>query len=1132
MIKYKDPMLDSTFLKQLTMERDRELFAKVVALNIDEEPIEEIQGRVTQGSIPVDGNSIVRRTCSLTIAAQNMSINDYLWGLETKIKVFIGVANKINSNYPPIIWFKMGTFILTSFNDSVSASGHTVSIQGKDKMCLLNGDIGGNLTALSYDFGKVTVINKSGYSYTEQVPLKQIISKAVHDYAKEPYHNIIINDLDDCGLELIEYRGDFPIYFVYDAKAQEVSNMVLNTSQSYYIKNQGTMVEKTIAEMEQENEEKRLNSLANVYVWKQLTTDFVEENTPTEFYGYEPTTNQYIGPYNLIKVEKGMTCGYRTCELVYAGNLTASVGEPITAVLTKIVNMLGNYEYFYNLDGQFVFQRKRTYVSTSWNNMVNNGEEEWVENSAYTSSYLFSFEDGTLITSYQNTPNLANLKNDFSIWGSRTGVSGAQIPVHLRYAIDNKPTYYTSLDGVTYTVRTEEEVEWDKKNFEYDIPEGGYQKEPSRFGLSEDWWEVRDWAEAWKFSGLPVPTAHLGKYCPIRAALYKEGEKPGTISPNYEEVKIAADTWESWGSYITRSKVHYTDDLIFYPDGTVWSYHGGCAHSYSEWLAYFAEGGGYEGGYAYFYKPQVPAEDIINNGGQGLILGEQIVYSCDWRELIYRMALDYNKHGDEDNFLMDVKEKNPSFYPTGYTGYEQYYIDIEGFWRQLYNPDYITSYDIINLSQRRFTEESKLGEFFYDAPIYTQCTDDEPFFSSVMYYTKDATGEYNAETGLLQTDYGKNPTKYWRITDTEIKPIPLYTEPYTSVQNSYWKRSSQGGYEPAANITSAKYTDEAINLYLRVSEYSYFPCVTIKKFVSGKMYFIQMEDGSYRPETTVKEDIYLNSPGKYYERVIEGGVIKFVNCTTVHEFDSNREYFERKGADDSYVYNKKTFTKSQYDALAYTNPYYYAVINYSYKPCIHPKYDYDSNCNYYVEGIKEYELDPESPNLYWNKLVQESPESLNFWFDFLDTYGELSHYSVSNVGDRPKAVNDSNVKAIYFRETPGVIFVENLNDVVEKKSGYTYAQLPQHLEYLFSISGQGKSAKDVLDEFLYTHSYCIESITINAIPVYHLEPNTRIFVRDDKSGINGEYIVTRINLPLSTNGTMSITATKVVDRIY
>ena len=36
--------------------------------------------------------------------------------------------------------------------------------------------------------------------------------------------------------------------------------------------------------------------------------------------------------------------------------------------------------------------------------------------------------------------------------------------------------------------------------------------------------------------------------------------------------------------------------------------------------------------------------------------------------------------------------------------------------------------------------------------------------------------------------------------------------------------------------------------------------------------------------------------------------------------------------------------------------------------------------------------------------------------------GELAQYSVHAVGDRPKSVNDDNVKAIYYRDTPTVIF--------------------------------------------------------------------------------------------------------------
>lgn len=53
-----------------------------------------------------------------------------------------------------------------------------------------------------------------------------------------------------------------------------------------------------------------------------------------------------------------------------------------------------------------------------------------------------------------------------------------------------------------------------------------------------------------------------------------------------------------------------------------------------------------------------------------------------------------------------------------------------------------------------------------------------------------------------------------------------------------------------------------------------------------------------------------------------------------------------------------------------------------------------------------------------------------------------------------------------------------------------------------------------------------------AIPIYHLQPNTLISVMSQANNINGNYVVSRISIPLVYNGTMSITATKVADRIY
>ena len=85
---------------------------------------------------------------------------------------------------------------------------------------------------------------------------------------------------------------------------------------------------------------------------------------------------------------------------------------------------------------------------------------------------------------------------------------------------------------------------------------------------------------------------------------------------------------------------------------------------------------------------------------------------------------------------------------------------------------------------------------------------------------------------------------------------------------------------------------------------------------------------------------------------------------------------------------------------------------------------------------------------------------------------------------------------------------------------------------MFTILSPGKSAQDKLNQMLYNYTYCAESITINALPVYHLNPNCRILVKDDNSGINGEYIITKITVPLTYNGTMNISATKAAERIY
>ena len=99
----KNPLLDDEFLKELYRHREKEIFAKVIALTLNNDPIEEIQGQVTGGSINLDGASSVRRTCNLTLVAKNLDINQYYWGLKNRFRLYIGLRNIVGWNYDDII---------------------------------------------------------------------------------------------------------------------------------------------------------------------------------------------------------------------------------------------------------------------------------------------------------------------------------------------------------------------------------------------------------------------------------------------------------------------------------------------------------------------------------------------------------------------------------------------------------------------------------------------------------------------------------------------------------------------------------------------------------------------------------------------------------------------------------------------------------------------------------------------------------------------------------------------------------------------------------------------------------------------------------------------------------------------
>lgn len=854
-----NPLADKDFLRELDQNREREVFAKIVSLDYDENPIEEITGRVSSGTVSVDGSSSVRRSCSLSLIAQELNIHDFYWGLTTKFKLYSGLKNNINSKYPDIIWFPLGMFVISSFNTSQNINSYTVSIQGKDKMCLLNGTLGGTVMSLTADFGTETIEDESGESYKQDLPIKNIIREVVHEYAREPYHNIIINDLDTYGLELMEYRGSSPMYILINQSDEAVNiRMDLSMDNMYLGKyKDGRYVWSIKPGVFLDKPKIMIDGYSLVTVYDTRLESLDVEQHPDRisiFYGGKDNggNDSY---YTVMKAEYGSSVGYKITELTYSGDLIAQVGSPVTtAVLDKIVSMLGDFEYFYDLQGRFIFQRKKTYINTSWNNIRSDSENKqvYVESAAYTSEVTYSFENSSLITSFQNSPDFDNLRNDYSIWGTKTTVSGNEIPVHLRYALDKKPIRYINYEGDIYSTNEDNE----------------------------------------------------------------------------------------------------------------------------------------------------------------LFIGQ---IQCDWRELIYQMASDYMKHNRDDDFTIQVGKNNPDYYPDGYTGYEVYYTDIYSFWRELYNPDYESTYSICYVTKSNYEQamkDKKIEYYWYD-----QCTDKAAY-------------------------------------------IP---------ENDYFYKDAYGIFQKVHSMTAEK----------------------------------------------------LKNNSSYYYTLIK--------CDETMPYVNNRDYY----------------TKSEGD--------YVTLKNYK---------DLGTSIN----------------NIGWNINVIKLPQQLNFWFDFLDTEGKLDQYSVRNIGTRPKAENNSDVKAIYFRDIPTILFlgiedtkaqlkrdlkinyvnygltkpqVEAMSDkqledyiiennlisklIAKQKNempGYAFIQLPDYLENLFTISTQGKCAKDSLDSWLYKYTYCTETVSLTSIPIYYLEPNTRVYIHDNNSGIDGEYIVDRISLPLQYSGTMNISATKAAERIY
>ena len=129
-------------------------------------------------------------------------------------------------------------------------------------------------------------------------------------------------------------------------------------------------------------------------------------------------------------------------DFVYPGELICDPGDTVTDVLDKIIEVIGNYEYFYDVYGYFHFQEIKNYLNTTYTTTVLNNLNQ---TPGYTVDFssgksVYSFDGTQKITATANAPKYSNVKNDFMVWGVRKSADGeTEIPIRYHLAIDKKP---------------------------------------------------------------------------------------------------------------------------------------------------------------------------------------------------------------------------------------------------------------------------------------------------------------------------------------------------------------------------------------------------------------------------------------------------------------------------------------------------------------------------------------------------------------------------------------------------------------------------------------------------------------------------------------------------------------------
>lgn len=1104
----REYLTDSKFLSMLDEMRIKKHYAKITVLSfVDEKPLREIQGIATAGSVTVNGQAALRRTISLTVSGieNENDINNIenIISINKKVKIEVGLENP--------------------FEDYKNY-----------------GDI------IWFPLGTY-VINQATTSTTA--------SSA----------NISISGKDKMCMLDGTCGGTLPSAVIFHETQYEDDNGDIFIEQVPIF----TIIKECVTHFGKEPEQNVI--INDVDMTAKLSTKYVGQN-PIWF---SKDYKSFVISENVPEDENflqhkfiyGQDVGYQETDFTYPGELVFSAGDTVTSVLDKIIESLGNYEYFYDLDGHFIFQQKKNYLNYYYTPITQINDNYYIK--AFSDSkYYYTFIDAKDALSYYNSPKYENIKNDFIVWGDKTDANGVTKTIQYHLAIDEKP----QIDLANQYMWDITKGNGDHAYYLFEYEKNNYNQTPEQKAIeiiyTENHSEITDSSieTAIKKDIINNILQNYSFYNGDQFILYYKIIFSDQIR-YYKVVLLNREiidfiyledltdiidfTYLAFGVYPKKDEEDASDDNsssdnepIDHPDrpnapdldpgfGIPDSWHRGTQRDKQNQLDpdFSVDPDGSS-------KPPNDSDDKKDDttkvkNKEFYLVQKRIIDNVD--VLGY-----YNKKGE----WIQIFELSEKLNLTNINNLinkvkQNYYLKII---KDINFDEINKEYDFNFINQNNVLLVSSTGLLIYKLNSYDSKGNKQEYNYSIP-DSYSAIKDLENKTLISEEEHKelvKVLLEYYKTNkDDLIDDITLIYN-YTDINDI-------SGDNPSGNDN--KKGSDLLLPFLDPVEGKKDQLKVLKDQEDIiKKIFILRDNGNYTLNEIIEEitNAY-NSNIINFSILPENSKIKIITYTPKEpEFDYEDNFYFTLIGTPCHEWREELFRQALLNSENGSQKGDYddellAKINNEYlwrKQLFDPQNEtWHEEWNNQIDSANSNEEKIDTWD-GWNPAIYIDPSLITYWLDFIDVDQLVSKYSVNKIGRRTKALTKNNMSLLYKLNVPDIIFFENTGeaDLIQKIEEYTlegqaYCALKPGQMKLFSSSGTGSTAFDYIREMLYQYLIYNLTVTINCAPRYYLEPNNLIYIDDKKSNIKGEFVITQYTLPLTYNGNMSITTNEALTRV-